>query len=87
MTANEFFVEFPTRLDKIHKLERNEKLKGQILLKKLNLGAHDRNIMFVPTYGECSLQDLSNSLKNAYRREGLPPSLMNTKTSMKPHNY
>lgn len=85
--VDEFAVEFHTRPDKVHKLELNDKLKGHLLLRPANLNAHDKNIIVGSASGDYSLQAQSTSPRNAYRREGLRPSSMNTNTSMRTHNY
>lgn len=87
MIFDEFFVRFNTRLHKIHKLQLNYELKGVPLLRQAHLVAQDMNIIVGTSGGDWSFQTLPNSLRSAYRREGLPLSSMNTKTSMHTHIY
>lgn len=78
MSVDEFVVGFHSRLDKVNKLNLNEEHKDNLLQKKANLDALDRNIIIRLSGRGYSLQVLLASLRNAYRQEGLPSSSMNT---------
>lgn len=84
MSVEEFVIGFHSRLDKISKLNLNDELKGHLLLRQANLDSHDRNIVVGSAGGDYSLQALATSLRNAYRREGLPASSMTS--SLPSHN-
>lgn len=55
MTVGEFVARFHTRRDEIHKLELNDEPKGHLLLRQINLGTYDINIIVGSPGGDCSL--------------------------------
>lgn len=77
MSVEEFVVGFPSRLDRISRLDMNDELKSHFLLKQANLDSRNRNLLVGAAVGDYSLQALATSLRNAFRTEGLPPASVN----------